>query len=282
MTRRACRLRPQRVPDGDAAAVSPTAPPPWQPVDGHAHTTFSDGRLSVDELIAVARSRLVRPSVTDHISSYMESAVRTVESTRIYLDALAHYDILRGGEFCWHDTLWRELPDDLVRRFTHRVGSLHGIWMPDGTLVYAFSRRFPDVTPDEYMEAHVANLERFAREMPVDILAHPTLLPLTLRRVPLEDLWSEPREERAVNALAAAGIAFEISNRYRPHERFVRRAVASGVRISLGSDGHTEEQIADLRYPLALARSIGLRDEDLYDPERHGSRTGFFDAGTHA
>ena len=54
---------------------------PWQPVDCHAHTTFSDGRLSVDELIAVAKSRRVRPSVTDHISSYMESAVRTIDET---------------------------------------------------------------------------------------------------------------------------------------------------------------------------------------------------------
>ena len=50
---------------------------------------------------------------------------------------------------------------------------------PNGTslsqaeeLVYAFARRFPDITPDEYMEAHVANLERFAREMPVDVLSH--------------------------------------------------------------------------------------------------------------
>ena len=50
--------------------------------------------------------------------------------------------------------------------------------------------------------------------------------------------------------LRAAGIAFEISNRYRPHERFVRRAVAAGVRISLGSDGHTREQVAALELSL--------------------------------
>jgi DNA polymerase (family 10) len=257
--------------------VKRTAPTPWQPVDCHAHTTFSDGRLTVDELIAHARSRCVRPSVTDHISSYMASAIRSIDETRVYLDALENHDVLRGGEFCWHDTLWRELPADIVRRFTHRVGSLHGIWLPDGTLVYAFARRFPDVTPDQYMDAHVENLERFAREMPVDILAHPTLLPLSLRRIPLEDLWSEPREDRAVRALAAAGIAFEISNRYRPHERFVRRAVDAGVRISLGSDGHTSEQVADLQFPLALARSLGVPDAELYDPTRHGSRTGFYD-----
>jgi histidinol phosphatase-like PHP family hydrolase len=114
--------------------------------------------------------------------------------------------------------------------------------------------------------------------MPVDVLAHPTLLPLSLRRYSLEELWTESREERAVRALADAGIAFEISNRYRPHERFVRRARQAGVRISLGSDGHTEEQVADVVYPLSIARAIGVLDEDLYDPTRHGSRTGFFDA----
>jgi histidinol phosphatase-like PHP family hydrolase len=248
----------------------------WTPLDCHAHTTFSDGELSIGELIARAGERGVRPSVSDHISSYMESAVRTVDEVRAYLDALDGHDTLRGGEFCWHDSLWRELPGELIRRFTHRLGSLHGIWMPNGTLVYAFSRRFPDVTPDEYMEAHVENLERFAREMPVDILSHPTLLPLTLRRHPLEELWTEPREERAVRALATAGIAFEISNRYRAHERFVRRAIDHGVRLSLGSDGHTYDQVADVSYPLALTRSLGVPDVELYDPARHGSRTGFF------
>ena len=271
--RRALRPRP---PDVDVRGVTTESSGPWLPVDCHAHTTFSDGKLSVDELIACARERNVKPSVSDHISSYMDSAVTTVEEARAYLDALDHYDVLRGGEFCWHDSLWREIPDDLVRRFTHRLGSLHGILLPNGELVYAFSRRFPNISPDEYMDAHVDNLERFAREMPVDILAHPTLLPLALRRHPLEELWTEAREERAVRALAAAGIAFEISNRYRPHERFVRRAWGSGARISLGSDGHTAAQVADVEFPLSLARDIGVPDEELYDPLRHGSRTGYF------
>src|SRR5438067_9374040 len=120
------------------------------------------------------------------------------------------------------------------------------------------------------MELHVENVERFAREMPVDVLAHPTLLPLALRHRPLEELWTEPREERATRALAAAGIAFEVSNRYRPHERFVRRAVDAGVRLSLGSDGHTAVQVADVAWPLAIARSLGVPDENLYDPMVHG------------
>jgi histidinol phosphatase-like PHP family hydrolase len=129
-------------------------------------------------------------------------------------------------------------------------------------------------TPDAFMELHVAAVERFANEMPVDIWAHPTLLPIPLRTLPLESLWTEAREARAVAALRKAGIAFEISNRYRPHERFVRRAIDAGVRISLGSDGHTREAVGDVAWPLALARRLGVRDVDLYDPLRHGSKTG--------
>jgi histidinol phosphatase-like PHP family hydrolase len=247
---------------------------PFTPVDLHAHTTMSDGALAPSELAAVVAARGVRPSVADHLSRDVASAVRSVEGVRGYLDELDRLPVLRGGEFCWHDSLWRELPADLVARFTHRVGSLHAIFLPSGERVHMFQRRLPaGLTPEDYMDAHVATLERFAAEMPVDVLAHPTLLPLPWRSLPLEELWTEAREERAVEALFRAGIAFELSNRYRPHERFVRRAAARGVRLSLGSDGHTREQVGDLAWPLALASSAGVRDEALYDPTAHGSRT---------
>ena len=246
----------------------------WLPVDCHAHSTHSDGALTVAEVVDLARTRGVRPSVADHITSDIALGVRDVAGVGPYLDDLDAHPVLRGGEFCWHDSLWRELPPHLVRRFTHRVGSLHAVPVGTGTLVHAF-RRFPaSLTADAYMDAHITALEQFAREMPVDILAHPTLLPHALRDMPLEELWTEAREARAVTALRDGGIAFEISNRYRPHERFVQRAVAAGVRIALGSDGHTAEQVADVEWPLALARRLGLADESLYDPMRHGARTG--------
>jgi hypothetical protein len=236
---------------------------------------MSDGALDVDGLVARARERGVRPSVADHISRDVSGSIKSVAGVEAYLDTLDEYPVFRAGEFCWHDALWREIPETLVSRFSHRVGSLHAIHLPDGTLVHAFGRGIPaGLTPDAYMDAHVAEVERFTAEMPVDILAHPTLLPIALRKIPLEELWTESREERLVDLLAGAGIAFEVSNRYKPHERLVRRAFERGVRISLGSDGHTAEQVANIEWPLSLTRSIGVRDEDLYDPSVHGSRTG--------
>ena len=239
----------------------------WKPVDCHAHSTMSDGVLDVPTLIERVSRRGVRPSVSDHISRDVNGAVASLEAMRDYLDELERYDVARGGEFCWHDSLWRELPDDVAARFTHKLGSLHAIYLDDRSLVHAFSRRYPaELSPDAYMSAHIVNAERLAATMPVDILAHPTLVTLALRTLPVEELWTEEREERLVTALFEAGIAFEVSSRYKPHERLVRRAVDRGVRISLGSDGHSGEQVGDITFPLALARHCGARDEDLFDP----------------
>lgn len=246
----------------------------WQPVDCHAHSVFSDGSLTIAELVERAAALGVVPSVADHISCDVARSIKSVDAVRDYLDALDQHDVLRGGEFCWHDALWREIPDDLAARFTHRLGSLHAVRLPDGTNIHAFARRLPlDLSVEAYMQAHLASLEELATEMPIDVLAHPTLVTLAFRRLPTDELWTDEHEERMVDALFDAGIAFEISSRYTPHERIVRRAVARGVRISLGSDGHSPEQVADLTAPLALARSLGVADDELYDPRRHGSKT---------
>lgn len=245
----------------------------WLPRDCHAHTTFSDGMLTVAELVERVRARGVLPSVADHLSGDVVYAIKDLDEVTDYLDELDEYDVGRGAEFCWHDPLWRVLPPELMQRFTHVIGSLHGVFLP-GTdqVVHAFRPVPSGLTAQTYMDIHVDNVERFAREMPVDILAHPTLVPGVFRRLPPEELWTEMHEDRLVQALRRAAIAFEISTRYPPHERIVRRAFAAGLRLSLGSDGHTAAQVGNIATPLALARAIGVRDEDLYDPLVHGRR----------
>jgi histidinol phosphatase-like PHP family hydrolase len=246
----------------------------WIPIDCHAHTTMSDGALSIEELIEAVRARGVRPSIADHLSTDVSLSVKSIEGVRAYLDALAPHDVARGGEFCWHDPLWRELPDDLAARFTHRIGSLHAVHIPGASSPLSmFHRTLPnELTPAAYMAHHLDDLERLAAGMPVDILAHPTLLPLPLRNLPVDELWTDALEDRLVDALFRAEIAFEISNRYRPHERLVKRAHDRGVQLSLGSDGHTREQVGDLAFPLEMAMRVGAEAHTLFDPFVHGTR----------
>ena len=253
----------------------------WRPTDCHAHSRHSDGDLTVAEVIARARELGVRPSISDHVSRDAPTTVDSLAEIDAYLTDLEQHDVLRGGEFCWHDPLWRDLDAATTRRFTHRLGSLHSIRLADGSFFRAFNPVLPPgMSAAAYMERHVASLEALAGEMPADILSHPTLVPPSLRELDPGTLWSTALEKRAVKALRDAGIAFEISSRYVPHERLVKRMIDGGVRIALGSDGHSRQQVANITVPLATARRLGVRDDDLYDPEVHGSKTGFYPAAT--
>jgi histidinol phosphatase-like PHP family hydrolase len=244
----------------------------WLPLDCHAHSTASDGVLSPDAVIAAAAARGVRGTVSDHVSRDVALSLKSPEAVTAYLQQIAHLPS-RSAEFCWHDALWRELPDAVLAQFTHRIGSLHALTLGNGALVRMFQRALPNgLSRAAYMDQHIAAAESLLAEMPIDIFAHPTLVPYVLREVPGEELWSVAHEERLVRALLTHNICFELSNRYRVHARLVQRAHAAGVRFSLGSDGHQPAQVGDIEWPLDLARSLGLADTDLYDPAIHGTR----------
>ena len=84
---------------------------------------------------------------------------------------------IRSGASC---------PTTSSARFTHRLGSLHAVHIPGASQPLSmWHRELPhELTPAAYMALHMDELERFAAEMPVDILSHPTLLPLPLRELP--------------------------------------------------------------------------------------------------
>ena len=246
----------------------------WTPLDCHAHSTCSDGVLSPDDVIAAATVRGVRGSVSDHASRDVRYSLKSPAAVDAYEALVAHLPY-RSAEFCSHDSLWRELSDEQLDRLTHRIGSLHAVTVADGSLVRMFQKSMPTgLGPSAYMAFHIDAVDALVDVMPIDIFAHPTLLPYTLRDLPPDDLWDEAHEERLVLALKRNGIAFEVSNRYRPHRRLVQRAVSHGVRLSLGSDGHQRDQIGNLEWPLALTRSLGVPDDALYDPQVHGTRRG--------
>ncbi len=246
----------------------------WIPLDCHAHSTCSDGVLSPDDVVAAAAARGVRGSVSDHASRDVSYSLKSPAAVDAYEALIAHLPY-RSAEFCSHDSLWRDLSDEQLDRLTHRIGSLHAVTVADGSLVRMFQKTMPaGLGPSAYMALHIDAVEALADVMPIDIFAHPTLLPYPLRDLPPDDLWDEAHEERLVLALKRNGIAFEVSNRYRAHQRLVQRAVSHDVRLSLGSDGHQRDQIGNLEWPLALTRSLGVPDEALYDPIVHGTRRG--------
>lgn len=243
--------------------------------DLHVHTTMSDGDVPLARLLELAAARGVTVGIADHVSTRnVERFVASEAAVREYLAVLEAAPVFRSAEFCWCDELWRTLPAELRGRFDYLVGSNHGFPLPDGQFGSPWWQRLPapwDARPAELMDHLVDALCQMARTMPIQIAAHSTLLPPAL--FALEDdvlaWWTEAREDRWVEALAETGVALEISNRYRlPHERLLRKAKQAGVVFSLGSDGHTEAQVARLDWAVATARRVGITDAELFVPER--------------
>ncbi|CAN5866523.1 hypothetical protein BH23GEM3_BH23GEM3_19810 [soil metagenome] len=251
----------------------------WEPVPGpqdlHVHTTMSDGDLPLHRVVEIARERGVTLGIADHISTRNTARfVATEQALASYLGALEEFPVFRAGEFCWCDPLWDRLPEELRARFDYRVGSNHGFWLPDGSMASPWWKTLPapwDERPEEFMDIMVHNLCDLVRTMSVEIVAHATLTPPALLELEpdVTAWWSGEREDRFVDAVVESGIAIEISNRYHlPHDRLLRKAKEAGARFSLGSDGHTEEQVARLDWAVDAARRAGITDADLFVPEQ--------------
>jgi histidinol phosphatase-like PHP family hydrolase len=243
--------------------------------DLHCHTTMSDGNLPLEAVVERARELGVEIGIADHVSARnTERFLSTEARVRGYLDALEDAPVFRSGEFCWDDGMWRTLPAEVMDRFDYRVGSNHGFFLPDGTVGSPWWQTLPAAwagRPQEVMEVMVANLCDMVRAMPISIAAHSTLTPPVLFDIEgdVDAWWTAEREDRYVEALAASGVALEISNRYRlPHDRLLGKALQAGVRFSLGSDGHTDRQVARLEWAAETARRVGITDRDLFVPER--------------
>lgn len=243
--------------------------------DLHAHTTMSDGDLTLEEVVRISAERGVTIGIADHVSSRNPARfVATLDALRSYLDALEAAPVLRSAELCWCDPFYPEIPSEWMERLDYVIGSNHGFALPDGTMGSPWWRTLPGQwadRPEEVMDLMVHNLCDLVAAMPVQILAHPTLTPPALLDLEpdVHAWWTEEREDRLVQAAVHNGVALEISNRYRlPHRRLLRRAKEAGATFSLGSDGHNHCQVARLDWAVAAARDAGISTADLFLPER--------------
>jgi histidinol phosphatase-like PHP family hydrolase len=243
--------------------------------DLHCHTDMSDGHLPLARVVERARELGVQVGIADHVSSRNPSfMIATLDEVRAYQEALEEAPVFRSGEFCWCDTMWKELPAEVMDLFDYRIGSNHGFWLPDGSTASPWWETLPapwDGEPQRLMEIMAANLCDMVRTMPIHISAHSTLLPpaLTALERDVHAWWTAEREDRYVEALLESGVALEISNRYRlPHDRLLVKAREAGVRFSLGSDGHSEKQVAALGWAAETARRVGVTERELFVPER--------------
>jgi DNA polymerase (family 10) len=217
--------------------------------DVHMHTTESDGRETLETMVAAARARgLQYIAITDHTQSLamtngMDEArtFAAAERIRAYSTTLKGFTVLAGVECDILADGRLDLADDCLVALDVVVASVHSALQQD--------------------EAEMtARLIRAIEHPAVDIIGHLTGRML-LRREP-----SRVKVEKVIDAAAANGVALEINSQpYRLDisDSHARLARDRGVKITINSDAHEVDALGFTRWGVLTARRAWLDPGDV-------------------
>ena len=208
--------------------------------DLHVHTTASDGRASLAEMARAAKARgLDYLAITDHASriavTHGLDAKRLAAQAR-EIDALnssrAGPVLLRGTEVDILEDGSLDLPDAALAKLDLVVGAVHA----------------------KFNLSRARQTQRIlaAMENPrLSILAHPTGRLIDEREAYDVDMAAIMRKAREL------GVVLELNahpDRLDLNDAHCRMARDLGVLVSIGTDAHSVDGLADLRYGIGQAR----------------------------
>lgn len=207
----------------------------------HAHTTESDGRLTLEQLVRAALDRGFHTiAVTDHSKSSFQARGLDVERLRAQREAIE-----RARE-----------------QFGRQITILHGSEvdiLPDGSLDFDDDTlawldvvvASPHASLSQDSATATARLLKAVSHPLVHVLGHPTGRVLGRRK------GLEPAMEEIIAAAVEHGTALEINAhwlRLDLRDTHVRRAVEAGATIAIDCDVHSLDDFDNLRYGIATAR----------------------------
>ena len=219
--------------------------------DLHCHTTLSDGKSSLSEMVEAARRRgYSYLAVTDHSASHgfgnhvtADALRRRIEEVAVMNEGMgsSRFRVLAGSEVNVLPDGSLDYPDELLGELDWVVASVHTSFRMSST---AMTKRMVAAVENPY----------------VDCLGHPSGR-LISRREPYDfDL------ERVVEAAAAAGAMIEINgnpNRRDLSEQNARLAAEAGVMICVNTDAHQVATLDNVRYGIATARRAWLEPRQI-------------------
>ncbi len=199
--------------------------------DLHCHTTYSDGRDSLEQMALAARQRgYAYVAITDHPRG-------TLAEQNVEIDALNErlkpFKLLKGIEVNIRIDGSLSLPDDVLAERDWVIASLHA----------AFDRN-----PTERVLAAMDNPH-------VDMIGH-----LTARKIKIRPP-ADVQFERVVEKALETGTFLEINsqpNRLDLRDTHARMAGEAGVKIAVNTDAHQLSALQHIEMGVAQARRAWL------------------------
>jgi DNA polymerase (family 10) len=218
--------------------------------DLHMHTTESDGKSSLDEMVAAAQQRGLKfIAITDH--SHRVSMARGLDGKRLReqwkkIDALNEklgksFTVLKGVECDILEKGGMDLPDDVLAEADWVLASVH----------------YGQKQPREQITDRILG----AIENPhVSAVAHPTGRLLNRREayeVDLAAVFKAAKQHGKLLELNANPMRLDLNDIY------CAAAKSHGIPIVINTDAHAADQLALMRHGILQARRAGLTKHDV-------------------
>ncbi|HWF25863.1 MAG TPA: PHP domain-containing protein [Solirubrobacteraceae bacterium] len=217
--------------------------------DLHCHSTWSDGRASIEEMARAARERgYGYLAICDHTPAVGAVRGLTPDDVRRQAleiaaanDALAPFRVLRGIECDILPDGRLDLPDDVLAELDWVQASVHG------------GQRMP-------RREMTKRVEEALRNPYVRCLSHPTGRLINRRPENAVDL------DRVFEVALEHGVALEVNglpDRLDLSGAHVRDAIRAGVHIVCSTDAHSVRGLGNMQLSVATARRGWARGADV-------------------
>ena len=204
--------------------------------DLHSHTTYSDGRDSLEQMVLAARARGYKYyAVTDHPRGTLAEQDLEIDALN---ERLKPFRILKGIEVNIRIDGSLSLPDEVLAERDWVMASLHA----------AFDRN-----PTERVLTAMENPH-------VDCIGHLTARKINIRPAANIDI------ERVVAKALETGTFFEINaqpNRLDLRDTQARLAGEAGVKIAVNTDAHQLSALQHMEMGVAQARRAWLTKDQV-------------------
>jgi DNA polymerase (family 10) len=209
----------------------------------HCHSTYSDGRNSIEEMALAAEAMGMHYiTITDHSPSAHYAGGVTLDQLKRQWDEIDRVQervtikLLKGTEADILDSGALDYPDHILDKFDILIGSIHSRLKMDEDQM---TRRL----------IHCMRLPQFK------IWGH-ALGRLVLRRPPLSC-----RLEEVLDAAAESNVAIEVNGdpyRLDMEARWIKLARKRGIKFVISTDAHGIRDLQNLKYGIHMARRGGL------------------------
>ena len=217
--------------------------------DLHVHSSWSDGRASIQEMAEAARALGYEYiAICDHSPSIgiagglvPEKLEQKIEAVAAANEALEGITVLMGTEVDIKADGELDYPDELLARCDVVVASVH-------------------MGQQQAERAITGRLISAIENKNVDIIGHPTGRIINQREPYSLDL------QAVLEAAARTGTALEINaypGRLDLNDTNARAAKEMGVRMSINTDAHDPKMLLNMKYGVNVARRAWLEKKDL-------------------